>query len=777
MIRRNSSILFIFTIVSFTISIALTSCKSTKFVPDDKFLLQKYKIKCDNKSINVEDLESYVKQRPNRKILQIIPFHLWSYNFINGGKTKKWKQKLGNVVGEEPVILDEFLTEKTKNQLKTYIHQKGYYNAIVIDTIVKPKNRKAKVSYIIKTKEPYKINKIDYVFDDENIKSIILNDSANSIIKKNLILDSDFLQNERLRITQLMKNEGYYFFTKEYVYFQIDSALNSNLANLTIGLKKTLVKNEDGTIEEDFHKQYKIDKILIYTDFDAKKALEMKEFYYQKSDTTTFNNIYFFNNSFNRVKPRIISESIYISSNEMYNQSKVDQTYKALLQMGQFKLVNIKFLANDSAKTLDCVIQLSPFTMQSYTFEVEGTNTSGNFGVAGNVLYQHKSLFRRGEIFDLKFKGAIEAQSSTQKEVDGIIQESLPFNTIEFGAEGRIYFPKFLLPIRSVEFVKKYHPKTSISSLYNFQKRPDYTRTIVNASFGYNWQSSKYFRHILNPIEVNSVKLSAYSEEFLNSISNPFIRETYTDHLITSTGYSLIFNTQRTSVARDFMYLRFNAESAGSILSFANQSLQTPKVDDSYQIFGTKYAQFLKTDVDIRRYNIFNENHKLVSRLFAGIAYPYANSDVMPFEKKYFAGGANSIRAWQVRTIGPGSFVDTNKVSNQLGDIKLEANLEYRFKMFWLIEGALFLDIGNVWAVNNSDTREGAIFKFDSFYKELAVGTGFGTRFDFSFFVFRIDIGIKLRDPELVEGKRWIIGARKYTWDDFGFNLGIGYPF
>jgi len=281
----------------------------------------------------------------------------------------------------------------------------------------------------------------------------------------------------------------------------------------------------------------------------------------------------------------------------------------------------------------------------------------------------------------------------------------------------------------------------------------------------------------LNPIEVNSVKLSAYSEEFLNSISNPFIRETYTDHLITSTGYSLIFNTQRTSVARDFMYLRFNAESAGSILSFANQSLQTPKVDDSYQIFGTKYAQFLKTDVDIRRYNIFNENHKLVSRLFAGIAYPYANSDVMPFEKKYFAGGANSIRAWQVRTIGPGSFVDTNKVSNQLGDIKLEANLEYRFKMFWLIEGALFLDIGNVWAVNNSDTREGAIFKFDSFYKELAVGTGFGTRFDFSFFVFRIDIGIKLRDPELVEGKRWIIGARKYTWDDFGFNLGIGYPF
>jgi hypothetical protein len=775
LIRKKFQILF-YLVISFIAISSIISCRSTKFVPDDKYLLQKYKIKCDNKSIKTEDLDAYIKQSPNRKILNIVPYHLWLYNFINSGKSKNWKQKLGNIVGESPVVLDDYLTKKSISQLKIYLNHKGFHNALVYDTMPKAKNKKAKVHYIIKTNEPYKINNINYVFEDENLKSLILEDTINSLINKKEILDYDILQNERLRITQHANNNGYYFFVKEYVYFIVDSALNNNKADLIIGIKKSFKKLEDGTIEEENHSKYNINNIYVYSDFNAKKSFENKD-HYKNIDTILFNNIYYLNESFDRVIPKTISDAIYISKNEEYNKDKVNQTYKALLQMGQFKLVNIKFIANDSLKNIDCLIQLSPFTLQSYTLELEGTNTSGNFGVAGNILYQHKSLFKRGELFDLKFKGAIEAQSSVEKNVGGVIQESLPFNTIEFGVEGKINFPKFLLPIRSIEFVKKYRPKTAISTLYNFQKRPDYTRSILNISFGYNWQSSNYLRHVLNPIEVNSVKLFAYSEDFLNSISNPFIKETYTDHLITSTSYSLIFNTQRTSIEKNFIYLRFNAESAGNLLSLSNTLLNNEKNEGSYKILGEKYTQFLKTDFDIRRYNILNSKNRIVTRFFGGIAYPYSNSNVIPFEKKYFAGGANSIRAWQVRALGPGSYIDSLPFPNQLGDIKLEANIEYRFKLFWLIEGALFLDIGNIWAINNSENRQGAVFEFDRFYKEFAVGTGFGTRFDFSFFVFRIDIGIKLRDPELTEGNRWIVGNRKYLWNDLGFNLGIGYPF
>lgn len=773
----RTKIAFLFAVLLIVSSILFNSCKSTKHVPDDKYLLKKYSIQCDDKSINPEELEAYIKQRPNRKILELFRFHLGIYNMANSGKERKWKKKIGSVVGEEPVIYDEYLTQKSIKQLGIYMNRKGFYNAIVKDSI-KFKNKKATVFYQIKANTPYRIRNIEYSFDDESIKPIILIDSLNSLLRPGKAMDVDILQDERIRITSLMKNSGFFSFSKEFIYYKIDSALNSNQADITIGFKKDIKTNEYGDVKETNHNVYKIKNILIYTDFDPKEALRLKDEYYANTDTLKFNGMNFFCNSFLRIRPKIISESIYINPGDKYNQKDVDQTYKSLLSLGQYKLVNIKFSELEDNQ-LNCIIQLSPFTMQSYTAEIEGSSASGNSGVAGNILYQHKSLFKGGEIFDLKFKGALEAQSATDSSAvdEGVIQENLAFNTIELGAEGKIYFPKFLLPIRSIEFVKKYRPKTSLSALYNYQRRPDYTRDLVNMTFGYSWQSAKYYKHFVNPLEINFVSITENSADFLSAIQDPFLKASYTDHMISATSYSVVYNNQNAKGKDNFYFIRWNIESAGNILTTANNILQSQKTDGSYTMLDSKFAQYLKSDIDFRYYNPISKSTNIVYRFFGGVAYPYGNSEVMPFEKKYFAGGANSIRGWQVRTIGPGSYADNN-VPIQLGDIKLEGNIEYRFKMFWLVEGALFVDMGNVWAINTKDTREGAVFEFDNFYKEFAIGTGFGTRFDFSFFVFRLDFGMKLREPEYEKGYRWL--PKNHAYDikkDFTVNLGIGYPF
>ncbi len=448
--------------------------------------------------------------------------------------------------------------------------------------------------------------------------------------------------------------------------------------------------------------------------------------------------------------------------------------------MRLFKFINIRFdeVKKDTSDLLpdylNCEIQLNPFALQSYSVEIEGTNSSGDIGVAGTFGYEHKNLFRGAEILDINIRGAVEAMKKRyNNQFD---------NTVEFGSEVRIRFPKFILPFFSELFVKRYNPKTQVAVSYNYQQRPDYTRTIVNGSFGYTWKGSRNISHMINPIELNFVKLpnTPQLEEFLDRIKNyPYIVNSYKDHLIAVTNYSFIFNNQDIQKNTNFMFFRWNFESAGNILSAVYDISGQQKIDDAYQLFGTRYAQYLLSDIDIRYYQNVNKTDKIAYRLFVGCGYPYNNSLALPFEKKYFSGGANSIRAWQVRTLGPGSFTDTlSSYPNSLGDVKLEFNLEYRFDIFWVLEGALFLDAGNIWAIRDVEERENTIFRFDRFYEDIAIGTGFGTRFDFSFFVFRLDMGLKTRDPALSSSNKWIIGNQKLSWQDhFNLVLAIGYPF
>jgi hypothetical protein len=392
-------------------------------------------------------------------------------------------------------------------------------------------------------------------------------------------------------------------------------------------------------------------------------------------------------------------------------------------------------------------------------------------------------------LFSTKLKGAYAAYSQPNQRLS---------STQEYGLETSLRLPEFVVPfLKSENFIKKYSPSTIVLASYDYQSLPLYTRTVANVSFGYDWKAGFYQEHIVNPIQLSLVNVPSIDSAYKARIeSSSYLASSYKNVLIIGGNYSFIYNNQKIKNSRDYWFLRINAETAGNLIGLAEllaggkkqaggeKTLLGVPIDTikTYRILGQPFAQYVKADIDLRYNYKFNDVSSIVYRGFFGIGIPYGNSKEMPFEKQYFGGGANGIRAWQVRTLGPGSYNpnpgDSAKVFlNETADIKLEANAEYRFKLFWILEGAVFVDAGNIWSYNNDPTRPGAQFTFKNFYKEIAVGTGTGFRFDFKFVIARVDVGMKLRDPLLPEGARWIFLNGPYKRNDFTIVLGIGYPF
>jgi hypothetical protein len=420
---------------------------------------------------------------------------------------------------------------------------------------------------------------------------------------------------------------------------------------------------------------------------------------------------------------------------------------------------------------VDCIIELTLLSEQSYKVEVEGTHSGGNLGGAVNLIYQHKNLFHGAELFSMKLKGAYETMRQEGQRLDP---------TQEYGVETSLRLPDFLVPfMKNEEFIKNYNPTTTIVAAYNYQSMPFYTRKMANATFGYNWKAKMYHEHFINPLQFNLIKLPSIDSVFLDQIeSSSYLAYAYKDVLILGGNYSYIFNNQSIKKSRDYWFLRINAEAAGNLLNIINKFANPSRPDSvAYTFLGQPFAQYVKADIDLRYNYIINEAGSMVYRGFFGIGIPYGNSKAIPFEKQYFGGGANGVRGWQVRTLGPGSYVPDTTFLNQTADLKLELNTEYRFKLFWILEGAVFVDAGNIWNYREDPSRPGTQFKFKTFYKDIAVGTGAGLRFDFSFFLGRVDFGMKLRDPVIQAGNKWIFTNRPYERNDFTIVIAIGYPF
>jgi outer membrane protein assembly factor BamA len=759
-------------LLSASLILLSVACNPTRYVPEEDTLLDENHVIISRENIKKSDLSPYIKQKPNKTIFGT-KFHLGLYNLSNLEK-QKWPHSWLREIGEEPVIFDAYATEKSRQQIESYIFSKGYFDSRVMETI-ETANRKSKVYYNVDLKPPYTIKELHFDFADSTINRLFIFDSVNCLIERGKPYDVDILQAEKLRFEKYIRDKGFYAFSGEYVSFSVDSSLGNRQVIIDYSVGSFQQGGQGNRTTEVPHSIYDIRNVYIHPNFIPKDALEGGDEYISNLDTTFINGYYFIAPKGRPpIKSDLILQAVYLKPGSIYNVTNTEQTQSHLLSLKTFRLVNIYYTDVPKAEghTLDCNIQLTLLSQQSFKVELEGTNSAGNLGGALNFIYQHKNLFRGAELFNLKLKGAYEALSQQNTDLQ---------SSQEYSVETSLRLPRFFLPFLEKEsFIKKYNPSTNLLGAFNYQSLPFYTRTMANATFGYNWYGNAFTTHIVNPVQLNRVKLISIDSAFYEKIeASSYLAYSYRSVMILGGNYSFIFNNQKLKSARDYWFVRVNAEAAGNMLGLLSRVADFEKVEGSYNIFKQPFAQYIRADVDFRYNVILNDAGSVVYRGFVGAGIPYGNSKAIPFEKQYFGGGANGIRAWQVRTLGPGSYVPGDSTFlNQTADIKIEANIEYRFKLFWVLEGALFLDAGNIWSARNDPARPGAQFSINKFYKDMAVGSGLGLRFDFDFVLFRADLGVKLRDPWEQSGSKWIIMNRPYSFrDDFTLVLAIGYPF
>jgi len=754
----------------------LNSCNTTKLIRENELLLKKIKIE-GIKHLSADEITPYIKQKPNRTTAFIFPFHLWIYNISHetnsNQKPKKWKKwlgiyRMGEIIGEPPVIWDSISTKKSIKKIQQFLKNKGYYFSEITDSI-SSKNKKATITYHIKEGDAYQISSIQYQINNPLIKSYILQDTSHSLLKKGTLLDVDFLQKERERITAILKTHGYFKFSKEFIYFKIDTSFNNFSARLFLNIANT----KDSTV----YKQYRINNIYYYQNFEPKEFLKNKKIYLNYFDTAFYKGDFYLSKENSFINKNIIKNSSYLKKGALYNSDDISNTFRKLSSLRSFKLINIRYNEIKDSTKIDVLVQMTPFNKHNYTVEVEGTNSSGNLGAGGRISYQHKSLFGGAEILNMGLYGRLETQHNFVRE-----QNNISFNTQEIGLTTSLHFPRFLVPFKADRFIKKNIPRTALEFDINYKNRPEYSRSIYNGSFGYYWKNKNVFFHQLKILDISAIKVFNLESDYYNLIKDTYLEKSFENHLVEAINYRLLYTKKKTVHKKNYFSLMMFFESAGNLLQKYSQLTNAPQKDGSYLFLNNIFSQYWKNEIDFRYYHILTrKTDKLVYRAYTGIAIPYGNVNAIPYIKQFFAGGANSLRAWPIRSLGPGSFYNPErKYYNEASDFKLEGNIEYRFKLFWLMEGALFLDAGNIWAINKNDLRTGAQFKLDSFYKQIALGTGFGLRFDFSFFIFRFDYGIQLRDPKEEAYNRWLPAKEDYNPFSQKYsmlNFGIGYPF
>jgi len=767
---------------------SLYSCNNTFYLKNNEKLLGgiSIKIKGDQRNVNKDDLLPILKQKPNKKILGVLKFHLGVYNFAKRGKERKWKKWLVDNVAEEPVIYDSILKNKSTQQIKLFLNKKGYFDSTVKDTVITRKKR-VRVIYSVKTLSPYLINSITYSIKDTALSNIVFNDTTHSLIKKTFLFDQSKLEKERERISNLFKNNGYFYFTADFVRFKVDSFMKNKLVNVEVEIKDPSDFININLKDKTKHNKYFIRKIVVYPEYDF---LTVESEYFENK--ISGQNIVFMNKGRQRYRKDLFLNSMFIVPNEPYNLTDAKLTYDRLSQLKIFGSVKLEFnnVTDSSGYFLDAVLKLGRTKSQSYSLELQGTNSAGNYGIQGNVTFSNKNIFKGGEVF--RVKGTVEIKQVPVPFDSGIpsIVTLGAFNTIEFGPEVSLSIPKLTPNFKINKFSKAL---TIYSTAFNYQKNPNYFRTIFNTSFGYSITKAKTTWAIY-PLELNfvNVTLDKRFEEAIANSNNVSLLLRYQSQFFNNLRITFTNSNQSSALLKNNYYLKLNGELAGVIPTLINEWTGKPRIkenensDSAYYYFtgirfNNPYAQFAKFEIDYRYYFRYSVDQTLVLRSYSGIGYAFGNSSTMPFVKSFFAGGADDIRAWRPRTLGPGSFVGTGLDQiERIGDFKLTLNAEYRFKVYKYLNAALFVDAGNIWLLNSDSftNKTGGQLLLNKFFKQIAMGAGVGFRFDFSFFIIRLDVGVPIYDPKRVEQNQsnWIIGNLKDGDINF-FNLGIGYPF
>lgn len=771
---KKTTLLHIYICFTFVV-LLLPGCSVNKFIPEGGYLLDNVKIESDNKEIKSSQMNQYVRQSPNAKWFSLFRFPLYIYG-ASGMDSTKWINRFWRKLGDTPVIYSRDAARETQDEIEKAVRNMGYMGAIV-DLKEETKGKRMKVSYEIHSGSPYIINNIAYDIADSKIRSYLEADSAQTLLHEGMRFDVNVLDEERQRITQYLQNRGYYRFNKDFITFQADTMLNTHKVDLTMELASFQIRKEDMPEE---HRQYRIRNVsyILDADFAVPSARAFQSFDSVRSgDVTLFYKDKLF------LRPKVLSDYNFLLPGDLYRIRNVQNTYSSLARLSILKYSNIRFnevLENDSTY-LDAYITLSRHKNKSLSFEIEGTNSAGDLGAAASVSYTHRNLFKGSETFTVKLRGAYEAVSG----LEGYASS----NYMEYGVESSLNFPEFMFPFLSSDFKKRIKATSEVSIKYNWQIRPEFERTLASAAWSYRWTRRGRANHRFDLLDINYIYMPYTSptfEEYLDRMDevNPLLRHSYEDLFIVRLGYTYTYNsagrnTMTTANCNSYS-VRFNIEEAGNLLyAFSRLIHKEPKYGEAYQLANIGFAQYVKADIDYAKNFVIDERNSLVFHAGLGVAIPYGNSKSLPFEKLYFSGGANSVRGWRVRSLGPGSYQgDGNTIDyvNHTGDIKLDLNLEYRTFLFWKLNGAAFIDAGNIWNIRDQGVQSEGVFKFNRFYKQLAVSYGLGIRFDLDFLILRFDGGMKAINPMYTGHDRYPIISPNFK-RDFAFHFAVGYPF
>lgn len=717
---RNFAAMKRYSYIPFSILLLTTACSTGKYVQEGEYILDKVAVVSDQSDYNAAPLSQYVRQKEKPKLFSLFR----------------------NPFSRKPVIYDTLQARLSCQDLMTAMQNEGYMNADV-SLYTETKGKKLKATYLLHPGQPFLIGKVNYDIQDEGVQQLLhLDQTDNQQIKPGMRFTVETLDNERKRIAGLLSDNGYFRFNKDFIHFTADTVMGRKDIALTLQLRKYKPNNNSPEVD---HTRYLIRDVL-----------------FQSNDSDRIH-----------LRKQVLLNATAIKTGRPYDASALQRTYNNFARLQAVKYTNIKFAEVPDTNLLDCHIQISTNKPSTISFQPEGTNTAGDLGAAASITYTNRNLFHGSEQLSIEFRGAYEAITGLEGYQDQ--------NYTEFSVETKLVFPRFLAPFLSKSFRRRQTASSEWAVSWDFQNRPEFHRRVFSSAWRYRWSEPKHhLNYRFDLLDLNYVYMpwisSTFKRDYLDNAENrnAILRYNYEDIFIMKTGFTVSYTDGVDAV-------RANFESAGNLLNGVSKGFGfKTNSQGQHTLFNIAYAQYVKFDFDYTHLFQFDKRNALALHAGLGVAYPYGNSTVLPFEKRYFSGGANSVRGWSVRELGPGKFKGTDgriDFINQTGDVKLDLNAEYRSSLFWKLQGALFIDAGNIWTLRNYAEQPGGQFKFTEFYKQIAASYGMGLRLNFDYFILRFDVGMKAINPAYEsEKEHWSIFHPKLS-RDFDFHFAVGLPF
>lgn len=735
-LSKNNIKLFLLSLIT------LASCSPYNLVPEEKYMLDKVEVVSEDKTFDVSALEPYVRQQPNSKWFSLFKVPLGTYS-LAGRDTTKWLNRTLRNMGEAPVIYDSLQMLQTCEDLRVAVRNKGFFSARVNPETIVTGSKRLKVKYVVAPGNPYFVRAVKYDIKDDSIRCLLESgDFLKDGLREGMLMDVNKLDDERKRITSILLNNGYYRFNKDYITYSADSVKGSTMIDLTLHLHKYGQNNGDA---ETSHPRYLV-RSVSYSNID---------------------------NGDIPVRRNVLHDNTWIEEGDFYSAGNLQRTYNSFSKLPIVKSTNIRFSEVADTTLLDCNVILGMNKLNSIAFLPEGTNTAGDLGAAASLTYENRNLFKGAEVFSVKLRAAFEAITG----LEGYQNQDYE----EYSVETKLSFPRFVAPFLSSDFKKNSSAQSELAISYNMQNRPEFHRRVFSAAWRYRWTNARRTKNYkIDLLDLNYIYMpwmsSKFKHDYLDSVSNrnAILRFNYEDLFITKIGFGMSYT------GRNSAY-KFNVETSGNLLNaISGLTNATKNAEGQYTLFNIAFAQYVKADFDYTHKMRLDANNDLVFHVALGVAYPYGNSTILPFEKRYFSGGANSVRGWSVRGLGPGKYRGVDGAIdfiNQAGDVKLDLNLEYRTFLFWKLHGALFVDAGNIWTLRSYEEQPDGQFDFRTFYEQLAVSYGLGVRLNFDYFILRFDMGMKAINPAYESSREHYAFAHPKFSRDFAFHFAVGLPF